>query len=207
MLRPSTPPNLQQFSHRYNSSLQGVVLAHSNLSFTNKAAFIQRDCPFLVCSVAFDASVWSPRVGFKLCKSFLALCSCVHALIHITQVGKVNLCSPDHVSLLVHRTFNVSIPRHHIPTDTWEFEYGAAENDPEFGSAIPQPTEDDEITKDQKDYSDSGGRWVHRVTAEVLGGNGTLEFTVIGYVLWIIQVIRELLTCADSRSRTRCYPS
>lgn len=188
--------------------MQGVVLAHSNLSFTNKAALIQRDCPFLVCSIAFDASVWSPRVGFKLCKSFLALCSSVNGLIHINQVGKVNLCSPDHVSLLVHRTFNVSIPRHHIPTDTWEFEYGAAENDPEFGSAVEQATKDDEITKDQKDYSDSGGRWVHRVTADVLGGNGALiEFTVIGCVLWTIQVIRKLLTYADSRSRTRCYPS
>lgn len=92
--------------------------------------------------------------------------------------------------------------------DTWEFEYGAAENDPEFGSAVQRPTKDDEITKDQEDYSDSGGKWVHRVTADVLGGNGALiEFTVIGYVLWTIQVIQRLLTHPDSRSRTRCYPS
>jgi hypothetical protein len=28
----------------------------------------------------------------------------------------------------------VSIPRHHIPADQWEFEYGPAENDPEFGN-------------------------------------------------------------------------
>ncbi|KIM40047.1 hypothetical protein M413DRAFT_49122, partial [Hebeloma cylindrosporum] len=161
----------------YNSSLQGVVLAHSNLSFTNKAAFIQRDCPFLVCSIAFDASVWSPRVGFKLCKSFLAL-----------------LCSPDHISLLVHRTFNVSIPRHHIPTDTWEFEYGPAENDPEFGPSVQQATEEDEVTKDYTLSQDSGGRWVHRVTADVLGGNGALvEFTVIG-----LTVANEMLSLLGS---------
>jgi hypothetical protein len=28
----------------------------------------------------------------------------------------------------------VSIPQHHIPADQWEFEYGQAENDPEFGN-------------------------------------------------------------------------
>ena len=157
------------------------MLAHSNLTFTNKSAFIQRDCPFLVCSIAFDASVWSPRVGFKLCKSLLTLCFCLNALIHINQVGKVNLCSPDHVSLLVHRTFNVSIPRHHIPTDTWEFEYGPAENDPEFGSAVQQATKGDDVKEDYTFSQDSGGKWVHRITADVLGGNGGLiEFTVIG---------------------------
>ena len=96
-------------------------------------------------------------------------------------MGKVNLCSPDHVSLLVHRTFNVSIPRHHIPTDTWEFEYGPAENDPEFGSTVQQATKDDDVNKDYTFSQDSGGRWVHSVTADVLGGNGALiEFTVIG---------------------------
>ena len=26
---------------------------------------------------------------------------------------------------------NASIPRHHIPSESWEFEYGPAENDPE----------------------------------------------------------------------------
>jgi DNA-directed RNA polymerase I subunit RPA43 len=107
----------------------------------------------------------------------------------IIKVGKVNLCSPDHISLLVHRTFNVSIPRHHIPADTWEFEYGPAENDPEFGSAVQQVAEDDvgQSTEDQKDHAfsrDSGGRWVHRITGDILGDNGApIEFTVIGYVL------------------------
>ena len=48
-------------------------------------------------------------------------------------MGRINLHSPDHVSLLVHRTFNVSIPREHIPSSHWEFQHGAAENDPEFG--------------------------------------------------------------------------
>jgi len=82
--------------------------------------------------------------------------------------GSVNLASPDHVALLVHRTFNVSIPRNHIPED-WVFEYGPADNDPEFQAEEKQQ---------------SGGRWVHRKTNEPLGGDdGSLEFTVIGCAL------------------------
>lgn len=95
--------------------------------------------------------------------------------------GKVNLCSPDHISLLVHRTFNVSIPRHHIPTDTWEFEYGPAENDPEYGAVAKEDEErpDGEADKEHE----TGGKWVHKVTGKALGGKtGMLEFTVIGYV-------------------------
>jgi len=97
---------------------------------------------------------------------------------HNVTVGKINLCSPDHISLLVHRTFNVSIPRHHIPADTWEFEYGPAENDPEFGLAAQEGDEDD---SQAVEHSSSGGRWIHKVTGEVLDGSkGLLEFTVIG---------------------------
>lgn len=87
-------------------------------------------------------------------------------------VGKISLCSPDHISLLVHKTFNVSIPRHHIPTDEWEFQYGPAENDPEFGAGAEQDSEE------------GSGNWIHRVTASPLGEEeGYLEFTVIGQVM------------------------
>ena len=99
--------------------------------------------------------------------------------------GKVNLCSPDHVSLLVHRTFNVSIPRHHIPTDSWEFEYGPAENDPEFGAvANGAAIAEDAVptTDDIADHTEDSGRWVHKLSGERLGSpDGYLEFTVIGY--------------------------
>jgi len=119
-------------------------------------------------------------------------------------VGKINLCSPDHVSLLVHRTFNVSIPRHHIPQDQWAFEYGPAENDPEFGAGRAEAQEHDETTnasgdmvmhisfndeeKPKEDHAtESSGQWVHYLTGEKLGSpDGYLEFTVIGWVvsLW-----------------------
>lgn len=51
---------------RYIPALRGVVLSHSNLHFLTKAATIQADCPFLVCNIGFDATVWSPHVGMKL---------------------------------------------------------------------------------------------------------------------------------------------
>ncbi|EDR11429.1 uncharacterized protein LACBIDRAFT_293037 [Laccaria bicolor S238N-H82] len=161
---------------RYIPAFQGVVLAHSNLKFQDQNAIIKMDCPFLVCSVSFDATVWSPRVGMKL-------------------VGKVNLCSPDHISLLVHRTFNVSIPRHHIPADEWDFEYGPAENDPEYGQGAQENNDEmvaDNMTKKQN--NDGGGKWVRRITGHRIGNkDGFLEFTVVG-----LTVANEMLSLLGS---------
>ncbi len=101
--------------------------------------------------------------------------------------GKINLSSPDHISLLVHRTFNVSIPRHHITTDSYEFEYGPAENDPEFGAGQDGPAaaaaEGEATEEGTEGHVDSGGRWVHKTTGTKLGdADGYLEFTVVGCV-------------------------
>ncbi|KAF9452342.1 hypothetical protein P691DRAFT_772335 [Macrolepiota fuliginosa MF-IS2] len=161
---------------RYIPAFRGVVLSHSNLTLTDKRATIKADCPFLVCNVVFDATVWSPRVGMKLG----------------TYLGKVNLCSPDHVSLLIHRTFNASIPRHHISTDDWDFEYGPAENDPEYGPEA-QEYEDSE-GKSEQEGQESVGKWTNRLTGEKLGGEqGYLEFTVIG-----LTVANEMLSLQGS---------
>ncbi|CDO75657.1 hypothetical protein BN946_scf184941.g10 [Trametes cinnabarina] len=147
---------------RYIPALQGVVLAHDRLQFLDKVATIKADCPFAICKVAFDATVWSPQVGMKL-------------------AGKINLCSPDHISLLVHRTFNVSIPRHHITTEEYEFEYGPADNDPEFGA---QHTEQNPAAEGAEGQVEGGGRWLHKVTGTKLGdADGYLEFTVIGLTI------------------------
>lgn len=49
-------------------------------------------------------------------------------------VGRISLHATDHIGLLVHRTFNASIDRMHIPGDgEWEYVHGPAENDPEIG--------------------------------------------------------------------------
>lgn len=116
-------------------------------------------------------------------------------------VGKVNLSSPDHIALLVHQIFNVSIPRHHIPTDHWEFEYGAAVNDPEFG---PDAAAAGETTADARE-SEEGGKWIHSITGEKLGGaDGFLEFTVIGYVLPLFLLIYPKFLIG-SQLRMKCY--
>ena len=69
-LLSSLPTKLSFNSVRYVPALQGVVLSHSNLRFLNNKANIRGDSPFLVCTVVFDATVWSPRVGIKLCTFF-----------------------------------------------------------------------------------------------------------------------------------------
>ncbi|KAF7793962.1 hypothetical protein EIP86_005086 [Pleurotus ostreatoroseus] len=172
-LRAGAEEMLDSMVMRYIPALQGVVLAHDNLRFLESMATVKADCPFANCRVSFDATVWSPHVGMRL-------------------VGKVNLCSPDHVSLLVHRTFNVSIPRHHIPADSWEFEYGPAENDPEFGAAVhkedaalPDSQQNaDEAQELEQGQMEGSGRWVHKLTGTKLGGpDGYLEFTVIGLTI------------------------
>jgi DNA-directed RNA polymerase I subunit RPA43 len=110
--------------------------------------------------------------------------------------GKVNLCSPDHVSLLIHNVFNASIPRHHIPSESWEFEYGPAENDPEIAAeglttkedpndGDVKMTEGGEQASHESNHPEastsSGGRWVHNLTGDMIGGKfGYVEFTVIG---------------------------
>ena len=91
--------------------------------------------------------------------------------------GTISICSPDHIGLLIHKTFNVSIPRHHIPVDQWEFEYGTLENDPEH-----EGIDEDDNVQQQQDGED-GGRWVHKKTGEMIGGpSRQLEFTIIGSV-------------------------
>jgi len=174
-LRAGAEEMLDSMVMRYVPAFQGVLLAHDNLDFLDSRATIKADCPFANCRVAFDATVWSPHIGTKL-------------------VGKINLCSPDHISLLIHRTFNVSIPRQHIPTDSWDFEYGPAENDPEFGAGVDlkDPASNQEtdgeaegVKEEEEGREETGversGRWVHNVTATTLGGKeGFLEFTVIG---------------------------
>ena len=104
----------------------------------------------------------------------------------MTSDGRVTLSSPDHVSLLVHRTFNVSIPRHHIPTDQWEFEYGPAENDPEFGGADDMDVDiTTDVHEDDVQAADQRGRWAHKVTGDRLGGKDRwLQFTVVGYAFF-----------------------
>lgn len=52
--------------YRYVPALGGVLLCHSNVTFLTSTAAIKNECPFLVCNVGFEATVWSPVIGAKL---------------------------------------------------------------------------------------------------------------------------------------------
>jgi hypothetical protein len=45
-----------------------VLLAHSNLEFASQTANFLVDSPFAKVDVSFQATVWSPAVGSKLCE-------------------------------------------------------------------------------------------------------------------------------------------
>ena len=54
---------------RYEPTLNGVVLAHSDVHFLNPVAQLQADSPFAICHVGFDALIWKPTRGMKLSAS------------------------------------------------------------------------------------------------------------------------------------------
>jgi DNA-directed RNA polymerase I subunit RPA43 len=56
--------------YRYIPAFRGVVLAYSNMFFLDNNGLVKGDCPYINCSVGFDATVWSPQVGMKLGKSY-----------------------------------------------------------------------------------------------------------------------------------------
>ncbi|KAG8777937.1 hypothetical protein FRC12_000111 [Ceratobasidium sp. 428] len=138
---------------RYVPSLRGVLLSHRNLTFVQDVTIIYAEGPFPTTTVEFDAGVWAPEVGMRI-------------------TGRISLHATDHIGLLVHRTFNASIDRTHIPDNgEWEYVHGPVANDPELGAEDAQADEE-------------SGRWVHTQTGETLGGeSGLVEFTIIGYTV------------------------
>lgn len=107
--------------------------------------------------------------------------SYLECITHTLLEGRINLSSPDHVSLLVHRTFNVSILRQYLPFERYEFEYGPAENDPEFGVGVASGASPPGAEVAGEQEVRDPGRWVHRRTGIPLGGvELTIEFTIIG---------------------------
>ena len=60
------------------------MLAHDNLHFTTSTATIKGECPFMNCTVSFDATVWSPRVGMKLGERGRTYCLYIIWLINTT---------------------------------------------------------------------------------------------------------------------------
>ncbi|CAE6482884.1 unnamed protein product [Rhizoctonia solani] len=138
---------------RYVPSLRGVLLSHTNHTFASSVAIMYAEGPYPTTRVEFEAGVWAPEVGMRI-------------------TGRISLHATDHIGLLVHRTFNASIDRAHIPGDgEWEYVHGPVANDPE-------------INDEERQDDEESGRWVNSQTGETLGGeSGLVEFTVIGYTI------------------------
>ena len=66
---PCSTQFLSSLSRRYESTLNGVVLAHSDVHFLDRVARLQADSPFAICHVGFDALIWKPTCGMKLSAS------------------------------------------------------------------------------------------------------------------------------------------
>ena len=96
--------------------------------------------------------------------------------------GTHSLSSPSHLSLLLNKTFNISIPLQHIPLDQYEFE------------ASDPADEEEQDSEDEDEEADFGGfgmakgveevgRWKVKSTGKLVGEGGKgVKFTVIGYV-------------------------
>jgi len=163
---------------RYVPSLNGVLLSHSNARFDQRTALIQPETPFMKCSVTFDCVVWSPRIGMKLS-------------------GYHSISSPSHMSLLAHKTFNISIPSSHIPQlgegqpdgsageETFQFVFGVSKSAPEKDEDMAE----DETGAEADDYAfpeEEKGNWVSFWTGQPISGpDGArlVEFTVIGLTI------------------------
>lgn len=136
---------------RYSPALDAVLLAYSHLTFEDSTADIQNDCPFAVIEVSFKAIVWSPQIGHRLS-------------------GSHSISSSSHISLILYKTFNVSIPIDRIPLDKYTFDESMT-----FSGGGDDDSDSD--SEDEEEHS--SGRWKD-AQGNVLGDAGDIEFTVTG---------------------------
>ncbi|OCF36187.1 hypothetical protein I316_02060 [Kwoniella heveanensis BCC8398] len=164
--------NLDGMIMRYVPQMSGVLLAHWDHEFIDDTVKLINECPFGIVEVEFRSILWAPKIGQKL-------------------YGTHSLSSPSHLSLLFSKTFNISIPLQHIPTDLYEFEH-------------TDEAQDDSDSEDE-DHDDDGdafgvsavedvGRWKEKATGKSLGEGGKgIKFTVIG-----VQVTNQMLSLTGS---------
>ncbi|WRT63747.1 uncharacterized protein IL334_000670 [Kwoniella shivajii] len=154
---------------RYVSQMGGVLLAHWDHEFADDSSKLINECPAGVIEVEFHSILWAPKIGQKL-------------------YGTHSLSSPSHLSLLFSKTFNVSIPLQHIPTDMYEFEHTdeTADSDSE--------DEEEEGFTLENGVVEEVGRWKEKSTGKSLGEGGKgIQFTVIG-----MQVTNQMLSLTGS---------
>jgi DNA-directed RNA polymerase I subunit RPA43 len=147
------------------------------LAFTDRTAEIINDCPFGVCEVEFNAVIWAPKVGQRLCMYLVTATTS-----YLTRTaGTHSLSSPSHLSLLFGKTFNISIPLQHIPDDIYEFDYSAGD------AQSADESDDDDSDAGEDNHVHEVGRWRDRRTGKLVGQDDgdKLKFTVIGSVSYL----------------------
>ncbi len=94
-------------------------------------------------------------------------------------VGTHSLSSPSHISLLLYKTFNISIPISHIPLEHYEFNASLPSSKREF-SPFSDDVDDSDSERETEDGEEEMGRWVDKRTGRVVGDDdeGVL-FTVV----------------------------
>jgi DNA-directed RNA polymerase I subunit RPA43 len=102
----------------------------------------------------------------------------------LTAVGTHSLSSPSHISLLLYKTFNVSIPISHIPTERYEFDHSIATKPARSGtpSTVDSADSDSELEDEEEggEHAQEVGRWVDKSTGKVLGEDDEgVMFTVV----------------------------
>lgn len=114
--------------------------------------------------------MWSPKVGQSL-------------------AGTHSISSDTHISLILYKTFNVSIPIDRIPHDKYRFD-----------KSIRSSSDSDEESSDSEDEDDeesvhehSSGRWVEISSGKVLGDGEDVVFTVTGK-----QISHQMLSLTGS---------
>ncbi|KAI9293890.1 hypothetical protein K502DRAFT_366329 [Neoconidiobolus thromboides FSU 785] len=91
---------LNTFILKYMSQLDGIILAHSDTKLVETKGKIHYDLPFINFWITTKLLVWRPKQGSKL-------------------VGTITMQSADHIGLILHNTFNASIPASEIPKDLY----------------------------------------------------------------------------------------
>lgn len=163
--------------NRYVPQLDGVLLAHRQITLTRSHACIDSNSAYASFPVGLTALVWAPRIGMRL-------------------EGQLKLSTPSHISLLVHGIFNASITAAHLPstkspTMTVEDEQYEWHNF-EDGEEYAEPNEDGETGAEEANGDDemmtgekSTGYWRNRETGARLGEDtdGRVSFTVVGLTI------------------------
>lgn len=78
---------------------------------------------FALAMVEWQGLAWRPRIGQQIGTFRISPFDCTKADRSLgSTVGSSKLCTPSHISLLLHNLFNATIPSSHIPEDTWRFD-------------------------------------------------------------------------------------